>query len=108
MINFILSTLRKKDIVVKEIPPRYLVRNWPPAFKEWSTKAVRDAFFASPLFPRLLSPETIKETIVRGVSEGSIAYCSKSPEGGYEPFFYKTTINVIDVEVSKDVFILTS
>ena len=104
----ILSALRQKDIVTKEVPPRYLVRNWPPAFTEWSTKAVRDAFFASPQFPRLLSADTIKETIARGVSEGHIAYAAKSPRGGYDPFLYKKNLDASDVEISDDIFILTS
>ncbi|MEA1991061.1 MAG: hypothetical protein U9N58_02550 [Thermodesulfobacteriota bacterium] len=106
--KLILSALRQKDIVAKEVPPRYLVRNWPPAFTEWSTKAVRDAFFASPQFPRLLYPDTIKETIARGVSEGHIAYAAKSPKEGYAPFLYKTTLDASDVEISEDIFILTS
>src|SRR5262249_3499438 len=41
----------------KGISPPFLIRNWPPAFKEWSTTSVRDAFFASPQFPRLTNPE---------------------------------------------------
>lgn len=106
--KLILSALRQKDIVTKEVPPRYLVRNWPPAFTEWSTKAARDAFFASPQFPRLLYPNTIKETIARGVSEGHIAYTAKSPKEGYAPFLYKTTLDAADVEISEDIFILTS
>lgn len=106
--KLILSALRQKDIVAKEVPPRYLVRNWPPAFTEWSTKAVRDAFFASPQFPRLLYPDTIKETIARGVCEGHIAYAAKSPKEGYDPFLYKTTLDASDVEISEDIFILTS
>jgi len=106
--KLILSTLRQKDIVTKEVPPRYLVRNWPPAFTEWSTKSVRDAFFASPQFPRLLYPETVKETIARGVCEGHVAYAGKSPKGGYDPFLYKTTLNSSDVEIAEDVFIITS
>lgn len=104
----ILSSLRQKDIVAKEIPPRYLVRNWPPAFTEWSTRAVRDAFFASPQFPRLLYADTIKETIARGVSEGHIAYAAKSPKEGYDPFLYNTNLDGTDVEISEDIFILTS
>lgn len=104
----ILSVLRQKDIVVKEVPPRFLVRNWPPAFTEWNTKAVRDAFFAAPQFPRLLFPDTIKETIARGVCEGHIAYASKSPKGDYDPFIYKEVLNAEDVEITEDVFILTS
>ena len=106
--KFVLSALRQKDIIAKEVLPRYLVRNWPPAFTEWSTKAVRDAFFASPQFPRLLYPDTLKETIARGVCEGQIAYAAKSPKGGYDPFLYKTTLDAADVEISDDVFILTS
>lgn len=104
----ILSVLRQKDIVVKEVPPRFLVRNWPPALTEWNTKAVRDAFFASPQFPRLLFPETIKETISRGVCEGHIAYAAKSPKGDYDPFYYKKELKAEDVEITEDVFILTS
>jgi hypothetical protein len=48
------------DIEEKGVSQNFLVRNWPPAFKEWSTKSVRDAFFASPQFPRLLNPESIQ------------------------------------------------
>ena len=54
------------DEVQKGISPNLLVRKWPPALPEWSTKSVRDSFYASPLLPRLLSPEVIKETIARG------------------------------------------
>ncbi|MBN1482772.1 DUF499 domain-containing protein [candidate division KSB1 bacterium] len=106
--GLILSNLRQKDIVVKEVPARYLVRNWPPAFTEWSTRGVRDAFFASPQFPRLLDAETLKETIARGVTEGFIAYVLKSPNGSYDPFNYKTPMDAFDVEISDDVFILTA
>jgi hypothetical protein len=106
--KFILSSLRQKDIIAKEVPPRYLVRNWPPAFTEWSTKAVRDAFFASPQFPRLLYPDTIEETIARGVREGHIAYVAKVPNASYDPFLYKTDLAADDVELSEDLFILTS
>jgi hypothetical protein len=43
------------DIEDKGVSPNFLVRNWPPAFKEWNTRSVRDAFFASPL-PALARP----------------------------------------------------
>jgi hypothetical protein len=45
--------------------PSLLLRNW-PAFPERSTRAVRDSFFASPQLPRLLKPDSLKGTIVRG------------------------------------------
>ena len=60
------------DIEDKGVSPNFLVRNWPPAFKEWNTRSARDAFFASPQFPRLLNPDSIKDTIARGVENGML------------------------------------
>ncbi|MCH8343169.1 MAG: ATP-binding protein [Planctomycetes bacterium] len=108
MPKLILSRLRQSGDVEKEVSPRFLVRNWPPAFTEWSTKGVRDAFYASPQFPRLLDPESIKDTIARGVSEGHVAYVGKSPKGDYKPFLYKTALQAANVEISEDMFILTA
>ena len=106
--KMILSNLRQSGDIDKEVGPRFLVRNWPPAFTEWSTQSVRDAFFASPQFPRLLYGDSIKDTIARGVAEGHLAYVCKSADGNYSPFLYKKQINPIDVEVSEDTFIITS
>ena len=108
MCKFILLTLRQTNDVEKDVSPRFLVRNWPPAFIEWSTRSVRDAFFASPKFPRLLNAEAIKDTIVRRVSEGHLAYVGKSPDGGHSPFVYKKALDALDVEISEDMFIITS
>jgi hypothetical protein len=108
MCKFILLTLRQTNDVEKDVSPRFLVRNWPPAFIEWSAKAVRDAFFASPKFPRLLNAEAVKDTIARGVSEGHLAYVGKSPDGGYSPFVYKKPLDSLDVEISEDIFIIIS
>jgi len=108
MCKFILLTLRQTNDVEKDVSPRFLVRNWPPAFIEWSTKAMRDAFFASPQFPRLLNAEVVKDTIARGVSEGHLAYVGKSPDSGYSPFVYKKPLDALDVEISEDIFIITS
>ena len=80
IIQFIVNELVHVDEIQSGISPNLLVRNWPPAFQEWSTKAVRDAFYASPLFPRLLNPDAIKETIARGVSNGQLAYVGKTAE----------------------------
>ena len=48
---------------------------------EWSAKAVRDAFFASPKFPRLLNADAVKQTIYRGVEAGMMAYVVKETSG---------------------------
>lgn len=103
----VLDHLLKTDEVVKAVSPNTLTRKW-PGFVEWSTKAVRDAFYASPLFPRLLNPASVKETIARGVTEGILAYVGKKGGGRYEPFLFKKSMSANDVEISDDVFIVTA
>ena len=95
------------DLETKGISPSFLIRNWPPAFKEWSTKSVRDAFFAAPQFPRLTNPELLKETISRGVGNGLLAYVGKTASGEYKPFCYNKALMTADVELSDDMFIIT-
>ena len=107
MVGLILNRLRSDGDVEDSISPRFLVRNWPPAFKEWSTKSVRDAFFASPLFPRLLNGDAVKEAIARGVRDGILAYVGKIGSGDYEPFQYQCGTSIGEVEISEDVFIIT-
>jgi hypothetical protein len=106
MCRLVLNHLRTIDEIVKDPSPRSLVKNWPPAFTEWSTKGVRDAFYASPQFPRLLNPEAVKDSIARGVAERLIAYVGKSPKGGYEPFYFKKPLSAADVEISDDMFLI--
>jgi len=107
LVQFIITHLRQNDEIQTGISPSFLVRNWSPAFKEWSTKAVRDAFYASPLFPRILNPDTIKETIARGVENGILAYVGKTANGRYEPFIFEKNLSVADVEISDDLYVIT-
>lgn len=107
-ISNVLNRLISDGDVDKGIGPNFLVRNWSPAFIEWSTKAVRDAFYASPVFPRLLNPEGVKDTIGRGVESSQFAYVGKSPDGRYQPFFFGQSLSPMDVEISDDVFIIKS
>lgn len=106
MTTIILGRLRQDDEYVAAPSPNVLTRNW-PAFKEWSTKAARDAFFASPKLPRVPNSEAIKDVISRGVSSGIIAYVGKLPNGEYQPFVFGTTLPASDVEISDEVFIIT-
>ncbi|WP_334109814.1 ATP-binding protein [Thermodesulfitimonas autotrophica] len=108
MVALILNRLRQEGDVEDGVSPNFLVRNWPPAFKEWSMKAVRDAFYASPQFPRLLKPESLKETVARGVAGGIIAYVGKAAQGGYHPFYFNTSLPPETVEFSEDMFIVTA
>ena len=106
MCRLVINHLRQTDEIVKDVSPRSLLKNWPPAFTEWSTKSIRDAFYASPQFPKLLSPEAIKDAVIRGVAEGQFAYVGKSPKGGYSPFMFKKPLASVDVEISDDVFLI--
>jgi len=105
--QLILNQLRQADEIQPGVSPNFLVRNWPPAFKEWNTRSVRDAFYASPIFPRLLNPESVKETIARGVESGVLAYVGKSARGKYHPFHFERSISAADVEISEDIYIIT-
>ena len=107
LIDLVLNTLRKEDEITDYIKPRQLLKNWPPAFTEWSTKAVRDAIYASPQFSRLLNPESVKETIARGVEANLFAYVAKAADGGYDPFLFGDRLSSEEVEISEDVFIIT-
>jgi hypothetical protein len=104
----ILSRLRQDGDLEDGISPNFLLRHWPPAFKEWSTRGVRDAFFASPLFPRLSRPDAIKETIAKGVSDKLLAYVGKGVDNRYQPFEYGDQMNLLDVEISDEMFITSS
>ena len=107
IVSLILGRLRSDGDLETGISPSFLVRNWPPAFKEWSTKSARDAFFASPQFPRLVNPDALKETISRGVGNGVLAYVGKTPSGEYRPFCFNQALMTADVELSDEMFIIT-
>ncbi len=109
MVSLILKHLQGLGESIEKAAATFLTRNWPPAFQEWSTKSVRDAFFASPQFPRLLDPQSIKDTIARGVEGGIIGYVGKADEG-YEPFYFDGQggyLSAADVEISDEMFIVT-
>lgn len=107
LVDVILSRLRQEDIVVEGVSPNFLTRYWPPALPEWSTKSVRDAFYASPKFPRLLKPDAVKDTISRGLDAGTVAYVGKASGGGYEPFVYKSSLGASDIEIADDVYLIS-
>jgi hypothetical protein len=106
-ISNVLNRLAADGDFDKGISVRLLLKNWSPAFTEWPTKAVRDAIYASPQFPRILKgKEAVQDAIAKGVSAGEIAYAGKSAEGKYSPFMYRTGMLAQDVEISDDVFII--
>jgi hypothetical protein len=75
--GLIVNTLKKDDEMTDKVGSSRLVRLWPPALTEWPTKAVRDAFFASPALPRLIDPNSIKQNIAAAVSSKLIGYARR-------------------------------
>ena len=107
LVQFIINQLRQVDEIQTGISPSFLVRNWSPAFTEWGTRAIRDAFYASPVFPRLLNAGSIKQTIIRGVQDGLLAYVGRGRDGKYVPFMFERSLGPSDVEISDETFIIT-
>lgn len=107
MTGLVLQQLKKDGEIEQSISPNFLLRNWPPAFTEWSTKSIRDAFFASPMFPKLMNGEqTVKDTIARGVHGGMLGYVGKKGDGRYAPFHFAEVLSPLDVEISDDMFVI--
>lgn len=105
--DMIIGRLRDSDIVAEGVSPNFLVRNWPPALPEWSTKAVRDMFYSSPKYPRLLRPDAVRETISRGLDGKLLAYVGKGANGKYDPFVYQRSLLASEIEIAEEVFIIT-
>lgn len=107
LVGLIVARLKQEGLLEESISPDFLVRNWPPALTEWTTKGVHDMFFASPRFPRLLKPESLRETIAGGVKAGKFGYISKA-DMGYQgsPTIFDPRFGPANVEISDDVVLL--
>lgn len=101
-----MQRLKYSGEVVEQFSPNFLLRHWPPTFTEWSTRSVRDTVYASPQFPRLLNPDSLRNTIAQGVSSGQFAYIGKKSAGEYDPFLFGTAKQADDIEFSEDVYII--
>jgi hypothetical protein len=106
MTLLVLNRLRQEGELEDTISPNTLAKKWPPAFEEWSTKAVRDVFYASPQFPRITTPDVVKTTIAQGVTKGVFAYAGKAGDRSYVPFHYNEVMSPQGVEISEDVFLV--
>ena len=107
LVGFIVARLKQEGLLEESISADFLVRNWPPALEEWSTKGVRDMFFASPKFPRLLSPEVLRDTTAEGVKAGKFGYVGKG-NGDYQdrPIIDDPNFGPTNVEISDQVVLL--
>jgi hypothetical protein len=106
IVELILRELERGDEITSGVSPSKLIKNWPPALTEWSTKAARDAFYSSPQLPRLLNPDSIKRTICDGVTQGLLGYASKDAAGRLKLEKFEESLFDADVEISDDMFIL--
>jgi len=94
IIKFILARLQSDDEVTNSISAEFLNRKWNPSIDEWNIKDIRDTFFASPKFPRLLDRGCITKTISSGIYEKLFALVGpKNNEGHYEPFHFGKRIS---------------
>lgn len=104
--DLVINQLVKDDEITAAVGPNKLIRLWPPALTEWSTKAVRDAFFASPALPRLLDPNSIKRTIADGVTSKLFGYASRDAAGKLQLDRFGESLLEQEVEISDDLYIL--
>jgi hypothetical protein len=108
IVELILRELQRCEEVTDGISPAKLIKYWPPALVEWSTKAVRDAFYSSPQLSRLLNPDSIKRTISDGVTQGLLGYATKDAGGRLKLERFKNSLSDTEVEISDDMFVLKS
>ena len=107
IVHLIVNRLRTESYISESIGPNFLVRHWNTVYPEWSTKNIRNAFFASPKFPRLLRGDAIIETIMQGVIGGHFAYVGKKGDGSYAPFYFDQNISPNDIEIAEDTFLIS-
>jgi hypothetical protein len=106
LVELILQRLLRDDEITESVSAGRLVRYWPPAMTEWSTRAVRDAFYSSPMLPRLLRPELLKRTIADGVSQGLIGYARKDAKDRLVLVAFGKSLSEAEVEIADEMFIL--
>jgi hypothetical protein len=106
IVELMLRELGKADEFVTGVKPNELIKYWPSGKIEWSTKAVRDAFYSSPLLRRLLDPNAVVRVIADGVTEGKLGYATKDMGGRLKLEKFQESLTDMEVEISDDVFVL--
>ncbi|HEV3005485.1 MAG TPA: hypothetical protein VGX78_13550, partial [Pirellulales bacterium] len=106
LVELIVHELDRCDEMTTSVSPSKLVKYWPSALVEWSTKAVRDAFYSSPLLPRLANGDAVKRAICDGVTAGTLGYASKDSAGRLKLEKLKQSLLDAEVEISDEMFIL--
>ncbi len=102
----IIQKLTTADEFTTSVKPTELVRFWPAGMAEWSTKAVRGAFYSSPLLRRLLTPSAVARVIADGVTNGHFGYAVRLPDGKLKLERFKKSLLDAEVDISDDTVIL--
>jgi hypothetical protein len=106
IVELYLNELIRTDDITKGVGANKLLRYWPPALTEWSTKGVRDAFYSSPQLPRLLDGDAIKRTIADGVTQGLLGYATKDDKGRLVLVRFQASLSDSEVEIDDGLFVL--
>jgi len=106
IVELILHELSRSDEITSGVGPSKLVKYWPPALSEWSTKGVRDAFYSSPQLPRLLHADAIKRTIADGVTQGVFGYARKDDQDQWILDRFNESLSEAEVEIGDELFLL--
>lgn len=106
LIELYLNELGRTDEITPGVGANKLLKYWPPALTEWSTKGVRDAFYSSPQLPRLVNADAIKRTIADGVMQGILGYAAKDDKRQLKLLHFNDSLAEADVEITDDIFLL--
>jgi hypothetical protein len=106
LVDLIVNELSRTDEITRSVGANKLVKYWPPALTEWSTKSVGDAFYSSAQLPRLRDPGAIKRTISDGVTQGTLGYATKDSGGQLVLQRFGQSMGEAEVEISDDAFVL--
>jgi len=106
IVELYLRELSRSDEIAASVGPSKLIKYWPPALTEWSTKGVRDAFYSSPQLPRLVRADTIKRTIADGVCKGAFGYARKDDRGQLVLERFYESLSEAEVDIADEVFLL--
>jgi hypothetical protein len=105
MMALVQARLRQRDELTEGLAPGKVIQSWPKDLAEWSTKAFRDAVYASPVFPRVTRADALKETIARGVREGLFGYAIKRGSE-YVRIAFGGELDPADVDFSDEVVLV--
>jgi hypothetical protein len=95
------ARLRQRDELTDVLAPGKVVQSWPKGLEEWSTKAFRDAVYASPVFPRVMRADALKDTVARGVQDSLFGYAIKR-ENEYVRIKFDEQLDSADIAFSDE------